>query len=140
MAPVKYTGKVFVLNPIMKANRMNRKAMGDQGEKTAAEYLEKKGYTIRDRNFRYGRYEVDLIARDGDTLVFVEVKATSSIEYGYPEEKVDITKQKKISLAAQAYIEQNKLDNMDCRFDVISMIQDSGENQIEHIEDAFWAD
>ena len=117
---------------------MNRKSFGDRGERAAVQYLKNKEYQILAVNFRSGRYEIDIIAQDRETLVFIEVKATSNIDYGYPEEKVDLTKQKHISKAAQAFIQQRGLENLDCRFDVIAIVNTFGKIQISHIEDAFW--
>lgn len=119
---------------------MNRKSFGDRGEQAAIQYLIKKGYQILASNFRYGRYEIDVIAVDRDILVFTEVKATSNMDYGYPEEKVDSSKQRHIYKAAQAFIQQQGLESLDCRFDVIAIVNTSGKIEISHIEDAFWVD
>ena len=116
----------------------NHKTFGKEGELSAARFLKKKGYSILETNYRYERYEIDIIAETGSTIIFVEVKTAKDRTFGYPEERVDSVKQKKISIAAQAYIDQHHLEDYDYRFDVISIIQNSQKREITHIEDAFW--
>lgn len=110
--------------------------LGKQGEDIAVQYLTDKGYEILERNWRNIHKEVDIIAKDGQFLVFVEVKARRSNEYGEPDLAVTKRKQRMLIAAANAYITRNKLD-VETRFDIISIIFKDGESVIDHIEDAF---
>jgi putative endonuclease len=114
------------------------KTLGNWGEQRAAEYLEKLGYTILDRNFRYGHGEIDLIADDKGTLVFVEVKTQKSEAMGEAFTWVTRKKQRQIGRIALAYLTQNQIVDRDCRFDVIAVAKDVGGVQIQHIVNAFW--
>ena len=96
-----------------------RKRLGNDGERIASSFLEKRGYEILARNYRCRRGEVDLIAKDGSYYVFVEVKARTSDRYGDPELTVDLRKQRKISIAALDYLVRNDLMSVDARFDVV---------------------
>lgn len=111
--------------------------LGAKGEILAIEFLEKKGYSILEINWRFGKAEVDLIAKDRNTLVIVEVKTRQSTLAGPPEEAVGSKKQEMLSIAAEAYLEQNRLD-LDVRFDVISAVFHEGRAKVYHIEDAFF--
>ena len=115
---------------------MNTRAIGTKYEGIAADYLEKKGYTILERNFRGRAAEADIVAKDGDTYVFVEVKYRASTASGNPLEAVTFAKQKKVSAAALYYMGIHKLvpDATSIRFDVIGIM---GE-EITHIENAFY--
>ena len=126
---------------------MSTKEIGDRGEALAAAYLERKGYTILDRNYRFERAEVDLICflpaqryEAGGELVFVEVKVRTGLGYGRPEEAVTEAKKRNLIHAAEAYLYERKLDGAPCRFDVISILLHPGkEPVIEHFEHAFFA-
>ena len=112
----------------------NNRKIGAEKEKKAGRYLETQGYHILEYNF-YSRYgEIDLVAKDGEYLVFAEVKYRSSIRYGFPEEAVDYRKQYRIRKTAMLYIAKNE-KSFDCpvRFDVISILG----TKITHIKDAF---
>ena len=113
-----------------------RAALGKQGEELALEHLRKKGYTLLEKNWRFRHKEVDIIARDGADLVFVEVKTRSSDYFGSPEEAVDGRKQRFLSDAAEAYIRIRNLDT-NIRFDVVSIILKPGYRSVDHIEGAF---
>ncbi len=111
--------------------------LGKRGEDIAVEYLSGKGYAIVERNWRNSHKEVDVIARDGDTLVIVEVKTRRTDLYGFPDEAVSERKQKLLVDAANAYIEKCDLD-CDTRFDIVSVVlHDNGKADVEHIENAF---
>lgn len=115
-----------------------RQILGKQGEMSAAKYLKDKGYTVVTQNYRCTYGEVDIIAKDGETIVFVEVKTRSSKAFGTPLAAVDYRKQQQISKTAFAYIEEQRLGDLDARFDVISIIKKKGTQvQIDHIIDAF---
>ncbi len=110
--------------------------LGVQGEEIAAEHLMKKDYKILERNWRFGKEEIDIIAKKDDMIVFVEVKTRGSAFFGRPEEFVKRQKQRFIIRAANAYIERHNV-NEEARFDVIGVILSSREKDINHIEDAF---
>ena len=109
---------------------------GKLGEEIAANYLVGKGYEIVERNWRNTHKEIDIIAKDGEDLVSVEVKTRQTDEYGNPDIAVTRKKQRLLIAAANAYLFMNKLD-VETRFDIISIIFKDGEPVIEHIEDAF---
>ena len=103
-----------------------RKANHEKGsvsEKKAAEYLKSNGYTILTQNFRFHKNEIDIIAKDGKYLVFVEVKARKNSLHGYGFQAVNLHKQSLIRKVAQAYLINNRLSLTDtpCRFDVVSL-------------------
>lgn len=111
---------------------------GRQGEELAVNYLKKAGFQILETNWRHRRLEVDIIAKDGETLVFVEVKTRSYDYFGRPEEFVDKKKEQHLSQAAAAYMEQTGHE-WAIRFDVVSvLLKKNGEWQLEHLPDAFW--
>lgn len=96
--------------------------LGKQGESWAAAYLEGQGYVILERNYSLRLGEIDIIARDGDELVFVEVKSRRSVRFGVPEEAVTRRKQRRISRVALAYLSDNGLLDVNARFDVVSIV------------------
>jgi putative endonuclease len=111
---------------------------GRNAEAEAARHLEAKGHVILERNFRAVRGEIDLITRDGNVLVFVEVKSGTSGRFGAPEERVTWRKQRQIGKVALAYITDRGLGQSDCRFDVVAVSRSGGRSDIRHIENAFW--
>lgn len=117
-------------------NKKNTRKIGNAYEEIAAKYLVNKGYNILERNFRTRYSEIDIIAKDGETYVFCEVKYRSSNRFGSPLDAVDIRKQKRISKAAIYYCMVKRIYNKPCRFDVIAVYSD---DEIEHIEDSFYA-
>ena len=114
---------------------MNNKEKGDIGEKIAKSYLIKKGADILESKYKIKSGEIDIIARLDNELVFVEVKARSSLRYGYPSEAVNSRKIKKIVDTSKYYIYRNNLCNIPIRFDVIEIYLN--ENKINHIVNAF---
>ncbi|MGB4373110.1 MAG: YraN family protein [Halanaerobiales bacterium] len=116
---------------------MNKREVGKYGEEKAIEYLEKKGYEIIARNYRTGRGEIDIIARDQQYIVFIEVKLRKSLAYGYPQTAVDYRKQEKIRQLAQYFLLKNGLNTELIRFDVISILVESGKSKLEHFINAF---
>jgi putative endonuclease len=108
---------------------------GQEGERLAAEYLQKKGFLICETNYRAGKSEIDIIAIKGELMVFVEVKLRKSANYGYPEEAVNEKKWEKITEGAEAYLEKNRWNGI-IRFDIISILK-ANKPEITHIEDAF---
>jgi putative endonuclease len=110
---------------------------GKSGEDMAAEYLQKKGYRILERNYISGRNEIDIIARDGKYIVVVEVKSRHSNFAGEPETAVTRDKQKSMIRAANSYIRSKNIDD-EVRFDIVSILVVKGKEEINHIEDAFY--
>jgi putative endonuclease len=118
-----------------------RKALGFKGEDLAIQYLKKKGFKVIERNYHCPWGEIDLIAREKDTLVFVEIKARTSSEYGLPHEAVDRFKQKKIIHAARIYLAERHLnEEITTRFDVVAIHLTPSGPAIELIRDAFQAE
>lgn len=112
--------------------------LGARGERLAARYLWLRGYTILERNLRLGKNEIDLLARKGDTVVFVEVKTRLRSEASAPEDSVGPTKQQHIRNAARVYLAKQETPGTYYRFDVISVVvPDTGKAQITHFPDAF---
>jgi putative endonuclease len=118
--------------------KSDRKVVGEAGEQIACRYLEDNGFEISDRNWRTRSGELDIIARHGDMLVFVEVKTRRSRTFGEPEEAVTPAKARKIRRLASEYL-ASVSHSAEVRFDVISVLLDSGGNRLElrHITDAF---
>ena len=117
------------------------KIIGNTGENIATDYLLKRKYKILERNFVAGKGEIDIIALNNKTTVFIEVKTRQNNDFGTPAEAVDYRKKKKIIETATRYIQEKKPDTA-FRFDVIEVYGIfTGENfefeKIEHIEDAF---
>lgn len=112
--------------------------VGEQGEAIARGFLEKKGYEIVVTNWRYQKAEIDIICFYKNQLVVVEVKTRTSEEFENPKEAVTIPKQKRIVKAADAFIQERNID-MECRFDIVSVLILGSKTRIEHVEDAFSA-
>lgn len=115
-----------------------RRPKGDAGEQIAVSFLERLGYRIATRNFRVRTGEVDIVAWDGSTLVFVEVKTKAQRRFGQPEEMVTRRKQLTLERVAMAYIQRHKCERTDIRFDVIAVQLESGRAvDVTHIPAAF---
>jgi putative endonuclease len=110
---------------------------GKEGERIATAYLKKNGYRIIEINFRCPIGEIDIVAKDKDDLVFVEVKTRKSIALGYPEEAVGIRKQKKMSQLALWYMQKRKIADISARFDVVAIILIPENNEVKLIKNAF---
>ena len=115
------------------AGMENKRSMGSEYEKKAAEYLKASGCSICEMNYRCRFGEIDMIARDGKYLVFAEVKYRSDTGKGLPQEAVDYRKQRKISRVADYYLMCKHMMGLPCRFDVIAIL---GED-IQWLKDAF---
>ncbi|RPE08289.1 YraN family protein [Chitinophaga lutea] len=111
--------------------------LGKKGEQLAANFLLRKHYQILHINWTSGKKEIDIIARQGGTLVFVEVKTRSTQFFGMPEEAVNGAKQELLLRAAEHYLEQYALQPDCIRFDIISVTLGVGGEEIVHFEDAF---
>ncbi|AMS28090.1 hypothetical protein AEM51_06265 [Bacteroidetes bacterium UKL13-3] len=117
-------------------NPNHNKQFGQLGEDIAVKYLERKGYTILARNYRFGHVELDIISTYQNEVVFVEVKTRTSDGMAYPEKAVGKSKQRNIRLAAENFVEENQII-LPARFDIIAIVK--GEKfEVEHIEDAFY--
>jgi putative endonuclease len=119
---------------------MQRKAIGDRAEHLAYLYLKKRGLSLLHRNFRCRGGEIDLIMRDADSLVFVEVRYRSSTDYGRAAETVSARKQDRIIRCAQYYMTRHGLWNTTARFDVVCLEGNAENPRVEWISDAFTAD
>ncbi len=115
---------------------MQKNTYGKTSEIIAANYLKEKGYKILATNYKNKIGEIDIIAKDKKTVVFVEVKARMTKAFGHPLEAVDERKQFKIRQVAQLFLMENKLTENSCRFDVVSILGYE-DLKIEHIENAF---
>jgi putative endonuclease len=112
--------------------------LGKRGEEIAKEYLENKGYVILRMNWRHKRAEIDIIAKHEKTLIFVEVKTRSSIDFGQPEDFVDWKKEKQFDYASLFFIEQTGHEG-EIRYDIVAItFADKNTYEVNHIEDAFW--
>ena len=110
-----------------------KKLLGKVGEDKAVAYLKKQGFKITERNYKNAFGEIDVIAKDGEYTVFIEVKTRTGEEFGAPSEAVDYCKRQKYTRIAEAYLVSKGLVDSACRFDVIEI--ENGE--INHIKDAF---
>ncbi|MFH1194185.1 MAG: YraN family protein [bacterium] len=111
---------------------------GKIGEDIACKFLSDKGFKIIQRNYRFERGEIDIIAEDGDVLVFVEVKTRTNLEYGPPEYAITKSKQKQIKKIAEAYLWEKEIKDRDCRIDVVAIIlRKNNKHNINHIPNAF---
>jgi putative endonuclease len=119
-------------------SEFNNRNIGSIGEDIAAGYLSTLGYEIVKRNFQYSNFgEIDIVAKDGNVLVFVEVKANRTSQFGKPVLRVGIQKQRQIYKVAQIYMSYNHIRNTDCRFDVVAIEMGYKKNEITHFENAF---
>ena len=115
-----------------------RKELGSKGEDLAVQYLKKKGFKVIERNYHCSAGEIDLVAREKNTLVFVEIKTRSSSDYGLPQEAVDRFKQRKMIEAARTYLAERHLtEDIPARFDVVAIHLMPAGPHIELIRDAF---
>ncbi len=111
--------------------------LGKEGERLAVNFLEKEGYDILEKNYRYLKAEIDIIAQKNTTIVVVEVKTRSTPDFGNPQ---DFVKPKQIQLLVKAidqYVIENDLD-VEVRFDIIAIIKNKSGTRIEHLENAFY--
>ncbi len=109
---------------------------GKEGEILAAEFLQKKGYEIVATNQKFGHAEIDIIAKIGNEVVFIEVKSRTTDFFGYPEEFIDAKKIDLMGKAAERFCEDLN-EAPDIRFDLISVVFKNGDSEITHVEDAF---
>jgi putative endonuclease len=115
----------------------HRQSLGKRGEDLACAELEKRGYVIVDRRFRTRCGELDIVARDGGVLVFVEVRARSGCNFGTPFESVTWKKRQRLSQMAVSYLCAKRLTGAACRFDVVSIVEEHGTRTVELMRGAF---
>lgn len=112
--------------------------LGKAGEDAAVAYLEQHGYIIRDRNWRKGHFELDIVAAKENELIVVEVKTRSNTQFAEPEDAVDLPKIRRTVRAADTYMKLFQID-ASVRFDIITVVgNDNGDFKIEHIKEAFY--
>ena len=116
-----------------------KKLLGKVAEKCAVKYLKKNKYKILEQNYATHFGEIDIIAKDNDCYVFIEVKTRTSDKFGEPMEAVTDFKQRHIIRSAQSYLMTNKIDEnqIKIRFDVIEVKSENGKNEINHLKNAF---
>ena len=114
-----------------------RISLGKRGEDLACEELQRRGYVIVARRFRVRSGELDIVARDGATLVFVEVKARAGREFGSAAEAVTPLKRRRMARLANEYLVRQHLPECPCRFDVVSIHFEAGTTEIEVMQNAF---
>jgi putative endonuclease len=112
-------------------------ALGEHGESLAVRALEREGYAVLARRYRTRLGEIDVIARDGRCLVFVEVKARQHYHCGRPDEQITVRKQRKIVAIARLFLARTPVDADACRFDVVSVSMEDGHPRVEIIRNAF---
>jgi len=118
----------------------NTRQSGDEGEDIAVDYLKAKGYEIIERNYRFGKGEIDIIVKDPENgfLVFVEVKTKKNLEYGDPVYSVTKNKIKQLKKMAELYLYDKEIAEVDCRFDVVAvLLQADRKPVVDHYENAF---
>lgn len=111
--------------------------IGKLGEEKAIAYLKNQNYKVLAVNWRHKKLEVDIIAQDGEKIVFVEVKYRSSAEFGEPETFVSLKKQRFMVAAANNYVIENNID-LEVRFDIVGILLKNNQAVINHLKDAFY--
>ncbi|MAX69898.1 MAG: endonuclease [Flavobacteriaceae bacterium] len=111
--------------------------LGKKGEQLAVDFLLKNSYEILERNYRFDKAEVDIIAQKDDILAIVEVKTRSSLDFGNPQDFVKPKQIKNLVKAVDAYITENDLD-VEARFDIVAIVKENNTFKIEHLENAFY--
>jgi putative endonuclease len=115
----------------------NSQQQGAEGERLARGHLKNKGYELLDLNWRYKKYEIDIIAKKDETIVFVEVKTRKSNTFGEPEVFVTKQKQNFLIAAANQYIQEKNIE-LESRFDIIAVLQFNNNHTVKHLEGAFY--
>ena len=114
-----------------------KQQFGKKGESLAVRHLERLGYRIIEQNYRTKLGEIDIIARDNDTIVFVEVKSRKTGRFGNPKWAVTLQKQRKISMVALQFLKKTRQNSARARFDVVSITRTRGTPRIELVKNAF---
>jgi putative endonuclease len=122
-------------------NTPNRQQVGKQAEQMAQHFLEKQGLRLVSRNYTCFSGEIDLIMRDKEDIVFIEVRSRSRTDYGHASETIDKHKQRKIIRTATHFLQKNGwLYKVSSRFDIVAIERNAGKCQMEWIKNAFWVD
>ena len=116
---------------------MQKKELGRKGEELALRYLKKQGYRIVETNYVCKLGEMDIIAKEKDTLAFIEVKTRTSTAFGVPQMAVNPTKQMQLSKVALYFLKEKRLEDAKARFDVVAILLGPKREEIELIKDAF---
>lgn len=111
--------------------------LGKKGEQLAIDYLLENDYAIIERNYRFDKAEVDIIAKKGNALAIIEVKTRSTIDFGNPQDFVKPSQIKRLVKAVDEFVTVNKLD-VDVRFDIIAIVKEGKTYNITHLENAFY--
>jgi putative endonuclease len=111
--------------------------LGKKGEQLAVDFLLKKGYDIIERNYRFDKAEVDIIAKQKEVLAILEVKTRSTIDFGNPQDFVKPKQIQRLVKAVDEYVNVNNLD-VEVRFDIIAIVKEGKGFKIEHLENAFY--
>ena len=111
--------------------------LGKKGEQLAVDFLLNNGYDIVERNYRFDKAEVDIIAQKSDVLAIVEVKTRSTLDFGNPQDFVKPKQIKNLVKAVDEYVTENDLD-LEVRFDIIAIVKQGKSFEIEHLENAFY--
>jgi putative endonuclease len=111
--------------------------LGKKGEQLAVDFLIKTGYNIIERNYRFDKAEVDIIARIKDILAIIEVKTRSTADFGNPQDFVKPKQIQRLVKAVDEYVTVNKLD-VEVRFDIVAIVKEGKQFKIEHLENAFY--
>jgi len=111
--------------------------LGKKGEQMAVDFLTKRGYDIVERNYRFDKAEVDIIAKKESTLAIIEVKTRSTSDFGDPQDFVKPKQIQRLVKAVDEYVTENQLD-VEVRFDIIAIVKENKGFTIEHLENAFY--
>lgn len=111
--------------------------LGNIGEEAAVKYLRNKGYKILERNYRFDKAEIDIVAKHKEVLAIIEVKTRTSIDFGNPQDFVKPKQIQRLVKAVNEYVEKKNLD-LEIRFDIIAIVNQKDGLDIEHIENAFY--
>jgi putative endonuclease len=116
---------------------MNNSELGSLGEQMACDYIQKKDFQILERNYRFKKNEIDIIAKKENQLIVIEVKTRQTAEIGEPWQAVTRNKQKQIIQVANQYVQTNQIE-LETRFDIISIVHNSFRTELTHLESAFY--
>ncbi|MBW7887659.1 MAG: YraN family protein [Bacteroidetes bacterium] len=122
---------------MIRKEKPSKRAIGKNWEETAEQFLRAKGFEIIERNYVYNHGEIDLIAKENEEIVFIEVKFRNNARFGLPEEFVTPKKQERIRRTAEGFAAERNITNISCRFDVVSIHMEKGKPTITHLRNAF---
>jgi putative endonuclease len=115
----------------------SQRSKGKIGEDVAVNFLKQNGYEILEQNYYYNHGEIDIVAKEGKTLVFVEVKSRRSKRFGEPEESVTPKKQELLRRTAEGYVIAKNIGGIECRFDVVTVMMNDGKAECRILKDCF---